>query len=101
MSNFEFVSYVPTPTEKHLGIATVKAYGKFILRYKVIPTKDGQNFFPAPASYKIGEAYVHAFQLDSNSDKEELENLIKNSVRPQVNTSKHVLPQKVENDFPF
>lgn len=78
---FEFIKYEPTPQEKHLGIATVKLYGKLIARYKIIPTKDGASFFPASGSLKIGERYESCLTLDSNSDKEELDSLIKTYVR--------------------
>ena len=76
MGNFEFVRYEATPGEKHLGIATVKAYGRIVLRYKIVPNKDGSGFFPAAASYKLpshgGEdAYISAFLLDSRSEEEE------------------------------
>jgi hypothetical protein len=78
---FEFLKYEPTPQEKHLGIATVKLYGKLIARYKIIPTKDGTSFFPASGSLKIGEKYESCLTLDSNSEKEELDSLIKAHVR--------------------
>jgi len=93
MNHIEFVRYEPTPGERHLGIATVKLYGKIILRYKIVPTKDGSSFFPAPASYKMPgtagteDRYVHAFTLDSNSEREDLETLIKAHVRPHLNQS--------------
>ena len=84
--SFEFLMYTPTPGEKHLGIAKIKAFGKIVLRYKLVPRKDGQGFFPMPASYKMPspdgqDVYVSAFMLDSNSDKEDLEELIRVNVR--------------------
>ncbi len=85
MNKFEFIRYEPTPGEKHLGIVTMKLYGKMIARYKIVSTKDGQNFFPASASFKIGEQYHHAIMLDSNSDKEELDYLIKANVKAILN----------------
>ncbi len=78
---FEFIKYEPTPQEKHLGIATVKLYGKIIARYKIVPTKDGTSFFPAAASYKEGDRYESCLILDSNSEKEELDAMIKANVR--------------------
>lgn len=78
---FEFIKYETTPQEKHLGIATVKLYGKLIARYKIVPTKDGTSFFPAAASYKINDRYESCLILDSNSEKEELDALIKAHVR--------------------
>ena len=79
--NFEFKKYEPTPNEKHLGIATVKLYGKIIARFKIIPTKDGTSFFPASGSFKIGEKYESCLTLDSTSEKEELDAMIKAHVR--------------------
>lgn len=83
----EFLKYELTPGERHLGIATVRLYGKILLRYKIIPTKDGNSFFCAAASYKMPgeganeERYVPAFMLDSNHEKEELETFIKDRVK--------------------
>lgn len=89
MGNFEFVKYEATPGEKHLGIATVKAYGRIVLRYKIVPNKDGSGFFPAAASYKLpshgGEdAYISAFLLDSRSEEEELNAMIRASVKEAI-----------------
>lgn len=101
MSNLEFLSYIPTPGEKYIGIATVKLYGKIILRYKIVPTKDG-SYWPAPASYKAGEEYVHAFMLDSMSENDELKKLIMHNVKlalqPKESTPK---PAQVYGDLPF
>ncbi len=79
--NFEFKKYEPTPGEKHLGIATVKLYGKIIARFKIIPTKDGTSFFPASGSLKVGDKYENCLTLDSTSEKEELDALIKAHVQ--------------------
>lgn len=88
MNKFEFIKYEPTPSEKHLGVATVKLYGKLIAKFKIVPTKDGQNFFPAAPSLKIGEQYHNCLMLDSNSEKEELDNLIKHHVKAILNGAK-------------
>lgn len=80
MNKFEFIKYEPTPNEKHLGIATVKIYDRIIARFKVVRTKDGANFFPAPSSIKIGDVYFSAFELDSSTDKDELNKMIKDRV---------------------
>lgn len=79
--DFKFIKYEPTPNEKHLGIATVKAYDKIILRYKIVQTKDGTGIFPAPASYKMSlngeDRYISAFTVDSVSDNDDLSAMIK------------------------
>ncbi len=84
MSCAQFIKFEPTPGEKHIGIATVNFHGKIILRYKIVPNKDGSSFFPAPGSYKMPGAdgeYKPCFTVDSNSEREEIEELIKANVR--------------------
>lgn len=79
----EFIKFERTPGEKHLGIATVKMYGKIMLRYKIIPSKDGASFFCAPpsATKMVGQDgkdyYPASFVIDSNSENETLQNFIK------------------------
>jgi len=101
---FEFIKYEPTPQEKHLGIATVKLYGKIIARYKIVPTKDGTSFFPAAASYKVGDRYESCLILDSNSEKEELDAMIKANVRSiqgggQISQTTQRQPQYEQTSF--
>ena len=86
MSNFEFLDYMPTPNEKHLGIATVMLFGRVFHKYKILPAKDGKGFFPVPASYKVGDNYIHAFGLalkkdGSDNGTAELINLIRDNVK--------------------
>lgn len=101
MSHFEFMKYDATPAEKHLGIATVKLYGKIILRYKIVPNKDGSGYFPASASYKMSEPgrpeyYVSAFMLDSQSDNEELMNMIRANIKPFISGTQSVFNQQAQ-----
>jgi hypothetical protein len=90
MNQFEFVKFEATPGEKHLGIATVKAFeGKITLRYKIVPNKDGSGFFPASASYKMPQVggedvYIGSFLLDSRSDEEEMNALIRANVKKHL-----------------
>lgn len=93
MSKFEFIRYEPVQDEKHLGIATVKLYDKIIAKFKIVPNKDGNSFFPAAPSVKIGEKYSSAILLDSNFDKEELDTLIKECVRAAMNGVSLATPQ--------
>lgn len=85
MGNIEFLNYIPTPNEKHLGIATIRIDKRIILRYKIVPMKEGSGYFPTASSYKITEdgvdRYIPAFILDSNFEKEEVESLIKSNVK--------------------
>lgn len=106
---YQFLKYELTPGEKYLGIATVKAFDKIILRYKIVPTKDGQSFFAAAASYKVpspeGDRYIPSFTLDSISETEELMQVIRQGVR-----SSHAMPHSSQprantpypnDDIPF
>lgn len=83
----EFLSFDETPEEKYLGVATLKILGKMpvILRFKVQKTKDGNGMFVAIPSYRktdhAGEQWCQWHMLDSSSDKEIVENLIKTKVK--------------------
>lgn len=108
MSQFKFLKLEKTPGEKHLGIVTVKAYDKIILRYKIVQGKDGKGIFFTPPAYKMPsengiDSYVSAFLIDSNSENEELMNLIKvNCKCILAPTSQSVFSsQENENDVPF
>lgn len=77
LNRFDFVSFTPTPGEKYTGIAEIKIYGQInvVLRYKVVPKKDGSGHFPTCASYKMvgrspGEEYDECFMIDSRSDND-------------------------------
>lgn len=81
----EFIKYEATPKEKHLGIATVKLYGKILLRFKIVPTKDGQGYFSTPAYIKTereGEdKFIASFVIDSRTEEDELNTLIRDEIR--------------------
>lgn len=81
----EFLSFDETPDEKYLGVASLKMFSKIILRFKVQRTKDGNGMFVAIPSYKkidhAGEQWCQWFMLDSSSQKEIVENLIKSKVK--------------------
>jgi hypothetical protein len=92
MNNFEFVKYEVTPNDNHLGIATVKAFGKIILRLKIVEKKSGDGYFPTAPSIRMGIepniTYVSSFMLDSRSDEEELMNIVRNGIRPHMSQPK-------------
>lgn len=93
MQQFEFIKYEPTPGEKQEGIAFIKAYGRIMLRFKIVKTKDGKGYFPACSSYKMGtqngeDIYLAAFVIDSKSEDEELRNLIRAKVAPFLDGKK-------------
>src|SRR5271169_2541645 len=87
MNQYEFLNYTATPTEKHLGIVTIRAWGKIILRYKLVPNKDGTGFFIGCASYKLpnaisgGDEYKEAFLLDSNYESKELDTFLRSHLK--------------------
>ena len=92
MNEYKFISYTPTPQDQYiLGIATVLAFDKIILRYKHSKTKDGTGDFFVPASYGIidetgQKRYVNCFDMDSNLEKEHVIALIRKGVnqKPKV-----------------
>lgn len=85
--NFEFKSYTPTPTDQYmLGIAKVKLYGKLIVNFKHVKTKDGSGSFFCTQNYTTTESsgekkYLPCVQL---TDRDEEEILLE-YVREQVN----------------
>lgn len=81
MTNVVFKKYDPTPGEKHMGIVTFLLDGKYIVRQKIVATKDGQSFFPTSPSVKLGDQYLSGFQFDSNYDREEAEGILKAHVK--------------------
>jgi len=79
MARFQFVDFVPTPGEKHIGIITVRIHGDPIatVRYKMVARKDGSGYFPNIASYKMpnrmpGEEYDECYMLEMRSDHDAL-----------------------------
>lgn len=107
MNNFEFLSYESVVGEKFLGVVTVRAWSKIILRYKVIPGKDGRGFFCSPASVKVNEKYESAFMVDSSYENQALQALIKEEVSKHLNgtiappTPAAVSPGPLDEDCPF
>lgn len=88
MSNFEFINYLPTPGEKHLGVVTIRAYGKIFLSFKIMQAKDGETWYPNVASIKVNsdaegkDIYKHSFVIDSRYENDELRDLIRANVNP-------------------
>lgn len=86
MNEFKFISYEKTPQDPYiLGVATILAYGKIVLRFKHSKTKDGVGDFFAPASYGIVDEtgqkrYIDSFSLDSSMEKEQLMAFVRRNV---------------------
>ena len=91
MNEHEFLNYLPTPEEKYfMGIATVRLYGRIILKYKIVEKKDGTGYFVAPPNYRlpIGDGdykYVDAFMIDSRSEHDDLLQLVRDGVNQSTN----------------
>lgn len=87
--NFEFVCFELSPLEKHVGIVSVKAYGKILLKYKVIKNQEDSNSYYL-ARPKIrnkqekGEIYIPAFVIDSQIDNEELFALVRENINDKI-----------------
>lgn len=103
MDNFEFIKFEPTPDHKYLGIVTAKAYGKIILRFKVVAKKEGGGYFPtAPAIRQGDEAnpvYLSAFLVDSRSEEEELLQVIRSGIKPYLSGDQK--DPSIESPCPF
>lgn len=86
----EFLTFDETPSEKYLGVASLRFFGQIILRYKVQRTKDGNGIFIAAPSFKkvdqSGEHWCQWFMLDSMSHNETVTNLIKTKVKAHYNS---------------
>lgn len=93
MNNFEFLEYEDAaPEEKYLGVATVRAYGKIILRFKCTQAKDREGnltngFFFSEGSMKLGvdistgkDRYEKYFLIDSRFEQQQLDKLLRDKV---------------------
>lgn len=88
MSSFQLLKFILTPGEKHVGIATVRAWGKIILRFKALPSDKGGYWYTC-GSTKTGvvagkDKYDNWHQLDSDYEKEELQEFLKINVDPLI-----------------
>jgi hypothetical protein len=85
-NNFEFKSYTPTPKDQYmLGIAKVKLYGKIVVNFKHVKTRDGSGTFFCTNNYTMLDAsgekkYLSCVMLDSRDDEEVLMEYIRDCV---------------------
>jgi hypothetical protein len=104
-NNFEFKSYIPTPNDQYmLGIAKVKLYGKLVVNFKHVKTKDGGSSFFCTQNYTLTDAnnekkYLPCVLLDSRNDEDELMDYIRENVNrvvalrsAQVNQAQQAAP---------
>ena len=91
MNKYEFVRYIPTPTETYMGIAEIFIMSEFSILFKIILRKDGSGFFPAPASFKVKEngndVYLQAFKIDSIRSNEHLNAFIIANVKKAIESA--------------
>jgi hypothetical protein len=91
MNHFEFKSYTPTPTDQYmLGIAKIKLYGRLIVNFKHVKTKDGSGTFYCTNNYTLLDAmgekkYLPCVQLDSRDDEDMLMEFIRDNVNRAIN----------------
>lgn len=89
-NNFEFKSYIPTPNDQYmLGLVKLKVYGKVVINFKHVKTKDGQGDFFCAASHTMTDAnnekkYISSVLLDSRDDEEELQEFIRFHVKQAI-----------------
>jgi hypothetical protein len=108
MSEYEFLNIVATPNEKHAGIATIRVNRSIVLRFKIVPKKDGSGYFPTCASYKVpdgtgSDKYVEAFMLDSRSENDDVISLVMSNFKKwQTNKSVFTKKEDVQDEeIPF
>jgi hypothetical protein len=89
MQPYELLEYLPTPGDKQLGIATVRCWGKIVLKYKIVSGKDGHGFFASEAGgIKTGmsadgkDIYEKIFVVDSNYEDKAIKTFISRSINP-------------------
>ncbi len=92
MSDYEFIKFIPTPTETYMGIAEIFICGKFTVLFKIVQRKDGTSIFPASASFRVKDEhgqdeYLHAFSIDSTKQKEFLNSFIIANVKKSLDNS--------------
>ncbi len=87
MEGIEFLEYLPTPNERHTGIASIRIDKRFIFRFKIIENKSG-GYFPASASFKMPkkdekDVYVSAVEL--LYEKKDINQFVMDNVNKEMN----------------
>ena len=82
MQKYEWIGFIPTPAEKHEGVAEIRLLGSvtIALRFKIVQKKDGTGYFPACASYRVPDCgtgeYAEAFTIDSRSEHDAIQRFV-------------------------
>lgn len=102
--DIKFMEYVETPTEKHLGIATIM-YGSMLLRFKIQPGKDGQGFYAQSASHKVTEngqdKYLESFLVDSRIEHGKMMDIVREGVKQSQNKEIKMTGSIFDKEIPF
>ena len=98
MNNIEFLKFQETPTEKHLGIATIRYEKRWILRFKINLNPKGEGYFSNAPSVKVDDSYYPAFSLDSSYESDELRKFVLNGVKEHLS---HMEQKKVDQPIPL
>lgn len=107
MNNVEFLSFIKTPQEKHVGIATIRVDRRFIFRFKVSQNPKGEGFFCNEPAVK-GIEYEDAFQFDSSYEEKEVKKFILSHVKQALqekvqpfSNSYQQMPEEAPQQFEF
>ena len=80
IEQIEILKYEETPECKHMGVVHVRLFKQVVLRFKIVPKKDGSGFFVTGPAYKreteAGEKWLQWFVIDSQVFAEEINNEI-------------------------
>lgn len=87
-SPFEWMKFIKTDGEKHVGIAVIRYDRRFIFRFKVMPSDHG-GYWITTASLKMGsvqgkDKYEPAFSLDSEYEKSQMTDFILECVNKEL-----------------
>lgn len=100
MQGLEFLSFVKTPGEKHIGIATIRLDRRFIFRFKIAPSAHANSLWITKAAYKAGtrqdgkDNYEEAFEFDSSFEKKHIDSFVEENVNAILNQKPIQNPQE-------
>lgn len=100
----EFLKWIPVTGEKHVGIAIVRYERRFIFRFKILPSEQG-GYWATTASLKTGvyngkDKYENAFSLDSDYEKDALNEFVIENVMAHMNRVNPMQPASVFSPQP-
>lgn len=110
-SNYEFLKFIKVEGEKHLGIAVIRIDRRFIIRFKVIPSDNGDYWISSPSMkagiYNGKDSYVSAFQFDSSYENDEIKAFILENLQRHMNPQSESVfatkaaPQQNPNNYQY